>query len=270
MVSKAFIKLVSVCSLLVFALFLYQRLSIIDKKTVKKSYQASTAGILDTEQSEVTTASLHSIVDSGDPDSIPFVHSATAGTANSEDITIEEKVEKCMRMANLNSELLLTQARDNARYYVDEYRKVIPAESLPGHRSHCWHTEYTAKWTRSSRQMSGHIGNVSYNFNKLPAWPYSNNIFPLKDQQMYTSNTVCLPNVFVIGHEKCGSTFLFTVIDNLISMSTNNWKKRQIYKEPMFWAIFEAYKTNHKHIPKATDFFRYLIYYIPAGADLGF
>ncbi len=45
-------------------------------------------------------------------------------------LTIEEKVEGCMRMANLDSQQLITQARDNARYFLDEYRKVIPEKDL--------------------------------------------------------------------------------------------------------------------------------------------
>ena len=178
--------------------------------------------------------------------------------------TIEEKVENCMRMANLNSEPLLTQARNNARYLLDEYRRVIPAEGLPGHKSHCWQTNYSADWIESS--LYGCMGNVPYNITKLSYYPYRLQIFSFfkrQYQQTFRSNLVCLPKLFVIGYEKCGSTFIFSVIDNLISMSTNYWKKRQIAKEPQFWARFEAYEPGKIHLPTAGDLGRYVVNYIP-------
>ena len=238
MSKKTFIKLLCICNVLAFGSLLYYGTSLFDRTTNKDSRQASIS-IMNDIYTDAITYPVKSV------------------------LSIEEKVENCMRMANLDSEPLLTQARDNARYLLDEYRKVIPAEGLPGHKSHCWLAAYTADWTQ---QLHGRTGNVSYSIPSLHYYPYSTHIFPFiknKYQLTFNSSVVCLPKVFVIGYEKCGSTFIFSVIDNLISMSTDNWKQRQIAKEPQFWARFEAYEPGKIHLPTAGDLGRYVVNYIP-------
>ena len=263
MTKKAFIRLLC---LLVLLSLCYQGANIFFTTTSKKAIRTNTATIdyedySFKESNEPTTSSTLSTTASTVKKNAVRTSPLTPGTS----ISVEEKVEKCMRMANLNSEPLLTQARVNARYLLDEYRAVIPAEGLPGHKSHCWQATYTADWIESSKQLYGRMGNVSYSIPSLVFYPYSAYILPFikKSYPSFKSSVVCLPKVFVIGYEKCGSTFIFSVIDNLISMSTDNWKQRQIAKEPQFWARFEAYEPGKIHLPTAGDLGRYVVNYIP-------
>ena len=188
----------------------------------------------------------------------------------SEQPSIEDKVENCMRMANLNSEPLLTQARDNARYLLDEYRRVIPKRGFEGHRSHCWRESYFTTWQRSIMfwkvVFSGSIGRFDYSM-RLSYYPYNDVIYPtltrLYEKGYYKSCVMCLPNVFLLGYEKCGSSSLFTFIERLVSTSTGILEKKQVTKEMQYWARFEAFEGSKKETPVVESLGRYLINFIP-------
>ena len=184
----------------------------------------------------------------------------------SPNLSIEEKVEKCMRDSNLVSGPLLTKARDNARYFLDEYRKVIPEKGLKGHRSHCWKGHYTAKW--DSKHVFGKMGDISYS-TKLSYYPFCG--YPVQTSleesfktPQYSSNVLCLPNVYVLGYTKCGSTFFYSFLSKLIILSMGTSKEMEYSKETEYWAHFEAYLHPwKKHMPKVTTLGMYLLNYIP-------
>ena len=143
---------------------------------------------------------------------------------------------------------------------------MIPENPLRGYKSHCWRETFNLTWNLNQQTISGAIGKVAFPTEPLGFYPYYRifsaltSLFPSKS---YESNIVCLPNVFQIGFEKCGSTFLYTYINNLISASTDDWKMRQIYKETQFWVRFEPYEESKIHLPKTEDIGRYLINFIP-------
>ena len=186
---------------------------------------------------------------------------------NSTTLSIEEKVEKCMREANLVSGPLLTKARGNARYFLDEYRKVIPEKGLKGHRSHCWKGHYTAKW--DSNHVFGKMGNISY-LTKLTYYPFGQGL-PVQTglaksfkTPQYSYNVLCLPNVYILGYTKCGSTFFYSFLSKLIILSTGTSKEMEYSKETQYWAHFEAYLYPwKKHMPNVTTLGMYLLNYIP-------
>ena len=200
---------------------------------------------------------------------VPTTHSSPSWVFKSEfrSAEVEERVDKCMRMANLDSEPLLMQAKENARYFYDEYRKAIPEEGLSGYRSHCWRQNYFTIWIGFGYSIAGVISNVTLlPQDLLNYWPYRsifnyiNYHFPNKT---YESEVVCLPNVFVIGFEKCGSTFLFDFMNKLVSVSTEDWGVSQVAKETQFWVRFEPYEDAKVGVPKVDDLGRYLINFIP-------
>ena len=179
-------------------------------------------------------------------------------------LSIEEKVEKCMREANLVSGPLLTKARDNARYFLDEYRKVIPEKGLKGHRSHCWKGHYTANW--DSKHVFGKMGDISYSTRLSyypfgPGHPVRTGLAESFKTPQYSSNVLCLPNVYVLGYTKCGSTFFYSFLSKLIISSMGTSKEMEYSKETEYWARFDAYKK--RVVPKVQTLGMLLLNYIP-------
>ena len=179
---------------------------------------------------------------------------------------VERNIEECMRMANLDSEPLLTQAKENARYFYDEYRKAIPEKGLSGYRSHCWREDYFTKWNAHGKSYSGSLGEIAFPNTSLAEFHFDEFLKSLTKQfptQTFKSSVVCVPNVFMAGFSKCGTTYLFSFIERLISMSTKDWEGNRLKKEMEFWIRFVPYKKTRMYKPKVEHLGRYLMNYIP-------
>ena len=181
--------------------------------------------------------------------------------------SVEESVDECMKNTNLHYQSILSDAKRNARYIFDEFRKVIPKNSLRGYISHCWNEYYFTQWSER-RNCSGKIGNISFSryLNKYNPYnhilSYLNAKFPRK---WYESNLVCIPKVFLPGFPKCGSTFLYDFINALISKSKNlsNLDRIQVCKETQFWVCFHALLEENIYVPSVNDLGAHLLNYIP-------
>ena len=129
-----------------------------------------------------------------------------------------------MKTTNLRYQPILSDAKRNACYFFDEFRKAIPKNSLRGYTSHCWNKYYFTRWSVYTKNFSGNIGNIPFSRDLNKFFPYDrifsylNTKFPRK---WYDSNLVCIPKVFLAGFPKCGSTFLYDFINGLISNLTN-------------------------------------------------
>ena len=183
--------------------------------------------------------------------------------------SVEESVDECMKNTNLHYQPILSDAKRNAHDFFDEFRKVIPKNSLRGYASHCWNEYYFTRWSEHTKNCSGKIGNISFSreLNKFPSHnhfiiSYLNKNFPRK---RYESNLVCIPKVFLAGFTKCGSTFLYNFINGLISKSKNltNPDRNEAYKEAHFWVQFFALAEENIYVPSVNNFGEYLLNYIP-------
>lgn len=193
--------------------------------------------------------------------------------ASSEQLSeIEGLVEQCMETTHITdffrSPSLLEQAKANAKYMYQEYRKVIPATSLAGHRSHCWRDSYSAHWNDS--HYSSRIGNTTYHgeLNDLDIhrrqFREFSAMFP---SRKFESDLVCLPKVFMTGYPKCGSSFAHCFTNKLIYRSLYKYNTLlSSKKEPHFWVI-ESTKgipnSGKYEIPTAEKIGKYLFYFIP-------
>ena len=170
-------------------------------------------------------------------------------------------------MTRSNLQPLVKQAKENAVYYYKEFRKSIPSTSLDGYRSYCWSANYTLQWNVNTSMCYGDLGTIPYNTDYCKYYPYPSRVIPYMSEaypgQRYESSLICLPNIFVAGFPKSGSSFFYHFIDNLISMSIKDWGRRQVEKEPAFWVHFFPNETRSMVPPKVEDLGGYLFNYVP-------
>ena len=184
-------------------------------------------------------------------------------------IVIPELVEDCMRTANLASPALLDPAIANAEYFYREFRRAIPEVPLAGYKSHCWVVNYSVQWDKPplSYNCKGKLGNIAFARDFEAFYPYQSLIFPYMatayPKLSYKSSTVCLPNFYVAGFPKCGSTFLYYMVDSLISLSSKDSNRNQVEKETQFWVHFDPFQKIKIRVPKVEDLGGYLFNYIP-------
>ena len=178
---------------------------------------------------------------------------STMGTTSVGLSGVQELVQHCIAASHLDlvldSNFSLKQATSNAAYMFGEFRKLIPEKALENYRSHCWEESLSVQGIK--HQYSGHVGNISFEKSSkrlvLPA-------------RKYESKLVCLPNVFLAGFPKCGSTYLYCFVNKLISLDTKLGKMNAA-KEPHFWAPANA--AGKKFVPLVNDLGGYLLNFIP-------
>ena len=126
---------------------------------------------------------------------------------------------KCLDASNLTGyftqEEFLTQAVANVKYYMDTVRKFIPHifdSSLP---NHCWKAGVELEFSHSL--VSGHFNGIDFRVNRT----YFDKLFPPLVSLPYYGETEinyprnhsipfsCIPEVFISGFYKCGSTYLY-------------------------------------------------------------
>ena len=148
------------------------------------------------------------------------------------------KMEKCFQATNLSlfDDLSTEAAKKRAAGYVREFRKVIPFSfdrSSLHSVSHCWKLSYEVH--TKNRHVWGHIGNVT--FDQVIPDDYRSSL--LRDvrndfHNHFTSQTVCLPNLFLLGFPKCGSTFLWCLIERVVNATIR--VRPAAFKEPGWWS----------------------------------
>ena len=185
------------------------------------------------------------------------------------DYDTDTLVESCMKATHIDATIespLLEQAKSNARHVYREYRELIPEKSLSGYRSHCWKDSFVVNWTSS--EYSGSFGDSNISFRRN--WKdlaVSHTSFKAKTrhfpQSIYKTKLLCLPNLFLAGFRKCGSTFTYCFISNLISMIIRGVspKDSTLLKEPFFWVKID--KKEDFHLLTKSDLGKYLFYFAP-------
>ena len=147
---------------------------------------------------------------------------------------LSKKLEKCFKATDLRrfEGLSVKAALKTAENYAGEFRKVIPIENFTHPKQHCWKMNYEIH--SNNRHVWGHIGEID--FDEIVAKDYRSSL--LKDVQNsfdnhFTSQTLCLPNMFLLGFPKCGSTFLWCLIEKLSNATTH--VRPAAFKEPGWW-----------------------------------
>lgn len=176
---------------------------------------------------------------------------------------VKQNLDKCFQASDLSRnstghQNLEIQAKWNAEYFLREYRRIIPPNSMKGYSSYCWNSRYKAiamGWF--SHKIEGHIDGLYFKHKLDNIW-YANNEYSDLSNYFggrFSSEMVCLPKIYLLGFEKCGSTYFWCFIKNVLAghHQTGNQdqspRQLQADKEPYFWTPFD-YK---KSLPLASN-----------------
>ena len=148
----------------------------------------------------------------------------------------------------------MQEARQNARAFITTLRKVIPKTFSSAYDSPCWKMDL--KLLLKGNVTIGKIGGISFHGNASEQSDKIQKILK-KKQNKISSSVVCLPKAFLAGFPKCGSTFLYCVVQTISGSAC-----AQFEKEPHWWA-----EPALPHRPAARHILKYLLNFVP-GARL--
>ncbi len=147
-------------------------------------------------------------------------------------LNVADNVQICLDALNLTdyfqAEGYLRYAKQNAISTLNQMHLLLPTHFARSKDNHCWQTN-SSVMLRAGK-LSGHIGNYHFSVPIRDIDSFTlNSVQKTHAEFRYPFRYVCLPEVFLAGFAKCGSSFLYSML------STHPEIRRSAAKEPHLW-----------------------------------
>ena len=179
---------------------------------------------------------------------------------------VEQNLEKCLEAAELTDyfekQSYTSTAKRNAARFILRIREVVPASYSANHgKVSCWKSKYRLTLC-SGRMVEGHVSHHPFSFDGHLLTPELQHTVYFGGAGRVSSPAMCLPSVFVAGFPKCGSSFVYCLIQRLYQYKKWKFLLQQPEKEPHFWV--PGGPVYHHHYPHDLgDMARYLLNFLP-------
>ena len=157
-----------------------------------------------------------------------------------EEERVAGRIETCLLATNLSRYLeeegFLSAAHDNARLMIRALRTLIPQTFSNDYLSPCWEADFRGSVRLEDETIQWEVDGIK------TVTPFSALGFKEKQfmrsfsryhHKSVLSSLVCLPKLFVAGFPKCGTTYLYCLMNQRFGGGSN---MAAPMKEPMFWA----------------------------------
>jgi len=156
---------------------------------------------------------------------------------------IMNRVDTCLEAATVSQEFTKVGydivARNDAKYFIEALRTIIPRNFSHKYLSPCWETNFSV--SIQGRLLESKVGNMTFLSNP---WNYEllgERVFQfVKSKGTFKSNVVCLPKIFLLGFGKCGSTFLYCLMTDGLGK-----QPVQLRKGLFWWQQLDEYQHHH-------------------------
>ena len=174
---------------------------------------------------------------------------------------ILNRVDTCLEAATISQEFKKIgydiAARNDAKHFIKVLRTIIPQNFSHKYLSPCWETNFSV--SIKGRLLESKVGNITFLSNP---WNYDftgKKVFQfVKSKGTFKSNVVCLSKIFLLGLEKCGTTFLYCLMTDGLGRPP-----LQLRKEPFWWNQLQEYH-HHPVIPQPENIPVYLLNFVKA------
>ena len=189
---------------------------------------------------------------------------------NEEVETVMKRTNQCLVHTNMSDFFIKkgydAKVKDKVRRILSVLRTIIPKFNS-SYDVPCWKMPLTVYRTSASHtskkniNISGTIGNFKFSYREDDPW--SKHTLDLVEWnsaefQYLKRSIVCLPKVFLLGYPKCGSTFLYCILRQVISASqSSGCSVCEARKEPRWWISNHA--RNQLHLTSSEYMVLYLL-----------
>ncbi len=215
----------------------------------------------------ILTAETHVLYRSG-KDHLDSKHLLPAVPIAKLPASILNSIETCLNATGMKSYLqregLLENSLTNAAFYVEKIRELVPESYLSRLPNHCWPVNVRLQVSQSVSndgiKIHGNYGNIKISSQEKPVGQSA------KPYYRYTTNTTdslsvaCIPEVFLAGFTKCGSTYLYSLLTQHPRIT------KPLAKEPHWWLQAEHF--THNTSRNALFLVRYLLTYKPLVTEM--
>ena len=168
-----------------------------------------------------------------------------------------DRLEKCLDAVDLiehfRMEGYLGVAKENIQYQLNTTSSFFPKEYRNDLANHCWKMD--SNLSLNGQTFSGKIGTVQFHIDTGELQSFVLDILKALNNGnfQYTFSWACLPEVFVLGFPKCGTTFLYE------KLQSHSLVADSVCKSPLWWsyinknvdqttALFSLYLANYHQL----------------------
>ena len=170
---------------------------------------------------------------------------------------------ECLDTTNLTKyfrqENLLETAVLNVKAYLDAIHRFIPHKFIDTLPNHCWNAP--AKLDIGTTVVSGHVSETNFRVNRTDIKNWTLNTVPRFDDyyvdQEFFLPMSCIPEVFTLGFQKCGSTYVLSLLK-----THPKFNAIAIRKEPS-WFIGRRHDFMDESAQQSMYFADYVLNFIP-------
>ena len=168
-----------------------------------------------------------------------------------------DRLEKCLDAVNMSEhfrvEGYMDVAKENLRYLLNTTLLSFPKEYRNDLENHCWKMDTTL--SLNGHTFSGKIGTMQFQIDTKQLQSFVLDILKSLNNGnfQYTFSWACLPEIFVLGFPKCGTTFLYEKLQSHPLVADS------VCKSPLWWncinqnvdhttALFALYLANYHQL----------------------
>ena len=161
--------------------------------------------------------------------------------------TVTGRIRDCLVATNLSEYFMangyVPTAETNAGHILNWLRQIIPnfesSYDLP-----CWRMSFSAFHQPPSSEnihnvVKGTISGESFSFDEdsisVGGRDTLHDVHWTGEPPHITRSVACLPKVFLLGYPKCGSSFLYCLLQTILSLKLNVQDSCEAIKEPHWW-----------------------------------
>ena len=179
---------------------------------------------------------------------------------------VEQNLQKCLKAAELteyfDEKNYIARAMKNAAHFLLLMRGVVTADYSANHTNMpYWKSQFRLNRC-IGRNVEGHIGHQPFSFAGNLLTPQLQHTIHFGYAGRIRSPSMCLPSIFVAGFPKCGSSFVYCLVQRLYQYKKWKFILQQPEKEPHFWVPGgPAY--HHLNPHDLGDVSRYMLNFLP-------
>ena len=190
---------------------------------------------------------------------------------------VYQNLDKCLAAAELtdyfNNKSYSDTSRQNAMSLFLMVREVVPANATTSNgKALCWKSDFNIQmchWiingniSAKFKGIQGHIGNIAFKASEATCTYETRQALRNIYKGHASSPLLCMPSVFVAGFPKCGSSFVYCLVNKLARMAHPGYRDSQIEKEPHFW-VRTGPHFHHQYPIQYSDIAKYVFNFLPA------
>ena len=180
---------------------------------------------------------------------------------------LKSNLDKCLQASKLfvyfKSIHFYDRAQKNAAHLFSLIRSVAPKRYEKKYKIPCWKATFEIELSSTNQEFFGAVNGKPFTVSQYDWTKPTLTVLKARYNGHKHSKLMCLPNIFLAGFPKCGSTYVYCLLRKIATFANLSSKRAEIEKAPRVW-VGEGPYHNHQYPHQLADLAHYVFNFMPA------